>query len=294
MTITVDDDHRPAGRRRGGGARARRRHRGGAQVAPARRHPAAPLAGADRRHRPGAGRHPRRAAAGDRTAMPDPTSPPAGATAALVLADGAVFWGRGFGATRRGRARRRGLLQHRHDRLSGDADRPVLCRADHHLHLPAYRQCRRQRRGYRGDHDRRARPGGEAGHHRAVQLARRPGARCLAAGAGRRRARRRRHAGADRAHPRRRRAQRRAGLSRRRPLRHPGPGRPAPRAWPGLEGMDLAQRGLLHAELRLGRDGMGLARRATGGRPRRAITSSRSITAPSATSCAASPPPAAA
>jgi carbamoyl-phosphate synthase small subunit len=30
--------------------------------------------------------------------MPDVTAPPAGATACLVLADGAVFWGRGFGA----------------------------------------------------------------------------------------------------------------------------------------------------------------------------------------------------
>ncbi len=30
--------------------------------------------------------------------MPQPNDPPAGATAALVLADGAVFWGRGFGA----------------------------------------------------------------------------------------------------------------------------------------------------------------------------------------------------
>jgi carbamoyl-phosphate synthase small subunit len=31
-------------------------------------------------------------------AMPDPAAVPAGATAALVLADGSVFWGRGFGA----------------------------------------------------------------------------------------------------------------------------------------------------------------------------------------------------
>ena len=30
--------------------------------------------------------------------MPDPGHPPEGATAALILADGAVFWGRGFGA----------------------------------------------------------------------------------------------------------------------------------------------------------------------------------------------------
>ena len=30
--------------------------------------------------------------------MPDPSQPPAGATAVLVLGDGSVFWGRGFGA----------------------------------------------------------------------------------------------------------------------------------------------------------------------------------------------------
>ena len=37
------------------------------------------------------------------TAMPQTDAVPAGATAALVLADGAVFWGRGFGAHSRGR-----------------------------------------------------------------------------------------------------------------------------------------------------------------------------------------------
>lgn len=36
-----------------------------------------------------------------RPAMPDATLPPAGATAALVLADGSVFWGTGFGAPAR-------------------------------------------------------------------------------------------------------------------------------------------------------------------------------------------------
>ena len=90
----------------------------------------------------------------DLQATRDAESPeiPPGATAALVLADGSVFWGRGFGAFTSGTAPvGRGLLQHRHDRLPGDADRPVLCRADHHLHLPAYRQCRHQRRGHRGD-----------------------------------------------------------------------------------------------------------------------------------------------
>ena len=37
------------------------------------------------------------------TAMPQTDAVPAGATAALVLADGAVFWGRGFGAHSGGR-----------------------------------------------------------------------------------------------------------------------------------------------------------------------------------------------
>jgi carbamoyl-phosphate synthase small subunit len=36
--------------------------------------------------------------AAEETAMPDPTGVPDGATACLVLGDGAVFWGRGFGA----------------------------------------------------------------------------------------------------------------------------------------------------------------------------------------------------
>ena len=56
---------------------------------------------------------------------------------------------------------RRGLLQHRHDRLPGDPDRSLLCRPDHHLHLPAYRQCRHQRGGHR---DRQH--GGDAGRAR--------------------------------------------------------------------------------------------------------------------------------
>ena len=78
-----------------------------------------------------------------------PTPRPPDCNAALVLADGTVFWGRGIGAT--GQRGRRGVLQHRDHRLSGDPDRPLLCRADHHLHLPAYRQCRRQPRGHRDD-----------------------------------------------------------------------------------------------------------------------------------------------
>ena len=77
------------------------------------------------------------------------------ATALLVLQDGTVLEGFGIGAD--GRGDRRGLLQHRDDRLSGNPDRPLLCRPDHHLHLPAYRQCRHQRRRHR-DRQRCRRP----------------------------------------------------------------------------------------------------------------------------------------
>ncbi len=63
-------------------------------------------------------------------------------------------------------------------------------------------------------------------------------------------------------------------------LAHPADGRfdlptlvAAARGWPGLEGMDLAQRGLLHADLCLGRDDVGLARRLRA--PRRAASSRR-------------------
>ena len=49
------------------------------------------------------------------------TAAPRWATAALVLADGTVFWGKGVGAAAPGGGR--GLLQHLDDRLSGDPDR---------------------------------------------------------------------------------------------------------------------------------------------------------------------------
>ena len=147
------------------------------------------------------------------TDAPTPPARPAGTTAALVLADGSVFWGRGFGAA--GIARRRGLLQHQHDRLSGDPDRSLLCRADHHLHLPAYRQCRRQPRGHR-DRRRRRRaawwcastsPSRRTGARRSISM---PGSSRNGlvglAGVDTRRA--------DPPHPRRRRAQRRARATR--------------------------------------------------------------------------------
>ena len=63
--------------------------------------------------------------------------------AVLVLADGTRVRGRGHRRRPAGRCqRRRGRLQHRPDRLPGDHHRPVLRRADHHLHLSPHRQLR--------------------------------------------------------------------------------------------------------------------------------------------------------
>ena len=67
--------------------------------------------------------------------------------------------------------------------------------------------------------------------------------------------------------------------------------RAAGRRLAGAGGHGPREGGHLPAELRLGRDALGLAGRLTAGRPRRSTTSSRWITAPSATSCAAWPPP---
>ena len=64
--------------------------------------------------------------------------------ALLVLADGTDVRGRGHRRRPAGRRRhRRGRVQHRAVRLPGGHHRPVLRRADHHLHLPAHRQLRR-------------------------------------------------------------------------------------------------------------------------------------------------------
>ena len=62
----------------------------------------------------------------------------------LALADGTTFEGEAIRCdTARRRHRRRGRLQHGADRLPGGHHRPVLRRADHHLHLPPHRQLRR-------------------------------------------------------------------------------------------------------------------------------------------------------
>ena len=67
--------------------------------------------------------------------------------AMLVLEDGRTFRGDAYGAV--GETVRRGGLQHRHDRLPGDADRPVLPPAGRRHDGAAHRQHRRQRRGRR-------------------------------------------------------------------------------------------------------------------------------------------------
>ncbi len=62
-----------------------------------------------------------------------------------MLADGTMFEGEAIGADAAGGVERRGRVQHRALRLPGGDHRPVLRRPDHHLHLPAHRQLRRDR-----------------------------------------------------------------------------------------------------------------------------------------------------
>ena len=113
----------------------------------------------------------------------------------LVLEDGRTFRGEAYGAD--GRDLRRGGLQHRHDRLPGDADRPVVPPPGRGDDRAAHRQHRHQRRGPRvpadlGGRLRRARP-----RPGPVQLALAAHPRRRAARAGRRRHLRHRHPGAD-------------------------------------------------------------------------------------------------
>ena len=178
-------------------------------------------------------------------------------TACIVLADGQVFYGRGFGAA--GMAVARALLQHRHDRLPGDHDRSLLRRPDRHLHLPPHRQRRGERRGRRDRRPGRRRHGGEVGPDRAVELARRRRPVGLAGAARPHRRRRRRHPAADPGDPA-------AGRAARRDLPSPGgrfrprrPGRARPRL-PRPRGHGPRQGRHLRPELPLGRDALGLAR----------------------------------
>ena len=89
-----------------------------------------------------------------------PVSPqllPDHAQALLALADGTVFIGRSIGAA--GDDDRRGGLQHRAHRLSGNPDRSELLPADRHAHVSAHRQLRHERRGRRIGARLRRRPG---------------------------------------------------------------------------------------------------------------------------------------
>ena len=75
-------------------------------------------------------------------------------TALLVLADGTVLEGFGLGAV--GDAPGEVCFNTAMTGYQEILTDPVLCRADRHLHLPAYRQCRHQRGGHRdGQHGRR-------------------------------------------------------------------------------------------------------------------------------------------
>ena len=212
-------------------------------------------------------------------------------TARLVLADGTVI--AGHGPRRHRLRRRRGLLQHGHDRLPGDPHRSLLRRPDHHLHLSPHRQRRHQHGGHRDLQPRhalgRARLRAARRRHRALELSRRRAARPLAEGARHHRHRRRRHARADRAHPR-------AGHAERR-HRARAVGHVRPRQAQG-RGQGLARASTAGPRAR--RDEP--ARATPGTRcawvwgegygaagATRSCTSSPSTTASSATSCAASP-----
>ena len=210
---------------------------------------------------------------------------PRWATAALVLADGAVFWGKGVGAAAPGGGR--GLLQHLDDRLPGDHHRSLLCRPDHHLHLPAYRQCRHQRRGHREHQPGRARRGAARRHHRARQLARGQAARRLAEEPQSARHLRRRHARASRGASAT--AARPAAWSSMRPTASSTSRRCARRAQrlarPRRHGPRRSRSRPSRATA--GTRPRGRWARATASSASRATTSSPSTTASSATSCAA-------
>ena len=114
---------------------------------------------------------------------------------------------------------RRGGVHHRHDRLPGDPDRPVLPPAGRGADRPAHRQHRRQRRGRRVQPDlgrrlRGPRPGPDARPTGAP-----PAASRTSSPPGRRRHQRRRHPGADPAPARARRDAGRRVQRRRRPGR---------------------------------------------------------------------------
>ena len=121
-------------------------------------------------------------------------------TGLLVLADGTVFEGTGFGAETKGN--RRSLLQHRHDGLSGDPDRSVLCGADRRVHLPAYRHRGHQRGGHRVALAGCARACGARRRGEPIELPRTLGPRSLVEEQQHSRDRRHRYARPHQPHPR--------------------------------------------------------------------------------------------
>ena len=138
-----------------------------------------------------------------------------------------------------------------------------------------------------------ARRGAARRHHRARQLARRQAARRLAEEPQSARHLRRRHA----------RRSRGASATAARPTAswcmRPTASSTSPSCarraqdWPGLDGMDLAIEVTTKQTYQLGRDHVGAGQGLRQARQAASTTSSRSTTAPSATSCAASPTPAA-
>ena len=229
--------------------------------------------------------------------MADATHTPApeGATGVLVLADGSVIWGRGFGAE--GEAVGEVCFNTAMTGYQEIMTDPSYARADRHLHLPAYRQCRRQLRGSRGRQSLARWAASSAQDVTAPeQFPRGAGLRRLDARQRPDRPFRRRHPRADPQDPHR--AARPTASSpidadgqvrrRRRcsPRRAPGP---------GLEGMDLAKEVSCRADVPLGGRPLGARRglcRARADDESAARMSSPSTTAPSATSSATSPTPA--
>ena len=119
-----------------------------------------------------------------------------------MFADGRTVWGKGFGAE--GEAVGELCFNTAMTGYQEVMTDPVLRQAGRRLHLPAHRQCRRQRRGRRGGRSACARLPGARGGDRAEQLPRQPGLCRLDGEVGADRDRRGRHARADQAGARRR------------------------------------------------------------------------------------------
>ncbi len=140
------------------------------------------------------------------------------------------------GLRQRRRDLRRGGLHHRHDRLPGDADRPVVPPPGRGADRAAHRQHRRQRRGRRVGPDLGGRLRGARSRPAAVELALHRRAGGPAGRGGRRRHQRHRHPGADPAPARARRdagrrvqcGARSAGAADQRVLAAPGDARGRP------------------------------------------------------------------